>query len=95
MNISTHVPNYPPSEVSNCLPGLEYLESVDQLFVCQRVEYSELFSGFEGENRYVVKDSQGKKVRELNLFYFGNCSIGHHRIESKSAISFFKSFFFN
>ncbi|CAG2114669.1 unnamed protein product [Medioppia subpectinata] len=46
----------------NCPPGLEYLTTVDQLLVHQKVELWEAFTGFETNNKYAIKNSLGQKV---------------------------------
>lgn len=43
-------------------PGLAYLAQVDQLLVQQKVEMLEVFSGFETQNKYTVKNSMGQRV---------------------------------
>lgn len=47
---------------SNCPRGLEYLMSIDQLLVKQKVEMLEAFTGFETNNKYVVSNIMGQKV---------------------------------
>lgn len=54
-----------PISNPNCPPGLEYLASVDQLLIQQKVELFEAFTGFETNNKYVIKNSLGQKVREI------------------------------
>ncbi|KAF5291898.1 hypothetical protein FQR65_LT11382 [Abscondita terminalis] len=51
-----------PQNVPNCPPGLEYLTTIDQLLVHQKVELLEAFTGFETANKYTVKNSLGQKV---------------------------------
>ena len=46
----------------HCPPGLEYLSQIDQLLVHQQVELLEVLTGFETENKYVVKNSMGQVV---------------------------------
>lgn len=43
-------------------PGLEYLTSIDQLLVKQKVELLEAFTGFETNNKFTIKNSLGQKV---------------------------------
>ncbi|KAK7603530.1 hypothetical protein V9T40_003529 [Parthenolecanium corni] len=52
----------PAQTPPNCPPGLEYLTTVDQLFVKQKVEGLEVLTGFETRNRFTVKNKQGEKV---------------------------------
>ncbi|XP_058838951.1 phospholipid scramblase 2 isoform X2 [Topomyia yanbarensis] len=51
-----------PQGIPNCPPGLEYLSSIDQLLVHQKVELLEAFVGFETANKYTVKNTLGQKV---------------------------------
>ncbi|RWS31685.1 phospholipid scramblase 2-like isoform X2 [Leptotrombidium deliense] len=43
-------------------PGLQYLMSVDQLLIHQKMEMLEAISGWETQNRYTVKNTLGQKV---------------------------------
>ncbi|XP_021940953.1 phospholipid scramblase 2 isoform X4 [Zootermopsis nevadensis] len=54
MNMPQGNPNVPP--------GLEYLTTIDQLLVHQKVELLEAFTGFETQNKYTIKNSVGQKV---------------------------------
>ncbi|XP_049547182.1 phospholipid scramblase 1-like isoform X2 [Anopheles darlingi] len=51
-----------PQGIPNCPPGLEYLTSIDQLLVHQKVELLEAFTGFETANKYTVMNTLGQKV---------------------------------
>lgn len=51
-----------PVADSNCPPGLEYLQQVDQLLVQQKVEILEAITGFETANQYSVKNTMGQSV---------------------------------
>jgi hypothetical protein len=53
-----------PMPVSHaaCPPGLEYLTQINQLLVKQKVELLEAMVGFEGANKYTIKNSMGQKV---------------------------------
>lgn len=51
-----------PHGIPNCPPGLEFLTSIDSLFVKQKVELLEAFTGFETNNKFTIKNSQGQKV---------------------------------
>ncbi|XP_046673260.1 phospholipid scramblase 2-like isoform X1 [Homalodisca vitripennis] len=53
-----------PMQVQNsyCPPGLEYLTSVDQLLVHQKVELCEALIGYETCNKFVIKNSLGQQV---------------------------------
>lgn len=60
----------------NCPPGLEYLATVDQLLVQQKVELIEAITGFETNNKFNVKNSLGQKVywaAEINDCCTRNC----------------------
>nr|XP_022332744.1 phospholipid scramblase 1-like isoform X2 [Crassostrea virginica] len=46
-----------PQGLSGIPPGLEYMSSLDQLIVKQRVELMEMFTGFEMRNKYDVLNS--------------------------------------
>lgn len=48
--------------IPNCPPGLEYLTTIDQLFVKQKVELLEAFIGFETNNKYTIKNTLGQKI---------------------------------
>ncbi|XP_037510349.1 phospholipid scramblase 2 isoform X1 [Rhipicephalus sanguineus] len=48
--------------IPSCPPGLEYLTTIDQLLVHQKVEMLEAFLGFETQNKYTIKNSMGQKV---------------------------------
>lgn len=51
-----------PQGVQHCPPGLEYLSTIDQLLVKQKVELFEAFTGFETNNKFTIKNSLGQKV---------------------------------
>uniref|UniRef100_A0A0A9XAE0 Phospholipid scramblase n=1 Tax=Lygus hesperus TaxID=30085 RepID=A0A0A9XAE0_LYGHE len=51
-----------PAKPVSCPPGLEYLTTLDQLLVKQKVEILEALTGFETQNKYTVKNSLGQKV---------------------------------
>lgn len=51
-----------PKSIPNCPPGLEYLNSIDQLLVHQKVELLEAMTGFETNNKFTIKNSLGQKV---------------------------------
>lgn len=62
--------------IQNCPPGLEYLATVDQLLVQQKVELIEAITGFETNNKFNVKNSMGQKVywaAEVNDCCTRNC----------------------
>ncbi|KAL1122406.1 hypothetical protein AAG570_003810 [Ranatra chinensis] len=46
----------------NCPPGLEYLTTLDQLLVHQKIELLEALIGFETKNKFTVKNNLGQKV---------------------------------
>lgn len=65
-----------PVPVQNCPPGLEYLATIDQLLVQQKVELIEAITGFETNNKFNVKNSMGQKVywaAEVNDCCTRNC----------------------
>ncbi|XP_055912918.1 phospholipid scramblase 1-like isoform X2 [Eupeodes corollae] len=51
-----------PAGAPNCPRGLEYLMTIDQLLVKQKVELLEAFTGFETNNKFSIKNSLGQKV---------------------------------
>jgi hypothetical protein len=51
-----------PRGLSMFSPGLEYLCNVDQLVVHQVVTMSEVFSNYEANNKYLVKDKIGQII---------------------------------
>ncbi|KAL1492986.1 hypothetical protein ABEB36_011136 [Hypothenemus hampei] len=51
-----------PQGIPNCPPGLEYLTTIDQLLVHQKVEVLEALTGFETKNKFTIKNSLGQKV---------------------------------
>lgn len=42
--------------------GLNYLQTIDQLLVKQKIELLEAFIGFETKNKYEIKNSLGQGV---------------------------------
>ena len=46
----------------DCPQGLEYLLSVDQLLIKQKIEVLELLTGFETNNRYDVHNNLGQNI---------------------------------
>lgn len=59
-----------PQGIPNCPPGLEYLTTIDQLLVKQKVELLEAFTGFETNNKFTIKNSLGQKVKKRLFFFF-------------------------
>lgn len=51
-----------PQGIPNCPPGLEYLTTIDQLLVKQKVELLEAITGFETNNKFTIKNNLGQKV---------------------------------
>ena len=51
----------------NCLPGLEYLNQVNQLLIKQKVEVLEAITGYETENQYDVLNSMGQNIYKVFL----------------------------
>ncbi|XP_078521822.1 phospholipid scramblase 1-like isoform X2 [Lissotriton helveticus] len=52
----------PPSTPANCPPRLEYLSQIDQILVHQQIELLEILTGYETNNKYVVKNSLGQQI---------------------------------
>ncbi|XP_077998863.1 phospholipid scramblase 2-like [Glandiceps talaboti] len=51
-----------PQAPIGCPPGLEYLTHIDQLLVHQQIELFEVFTNWETQNRYIVKNTMGQQV---------------------------------
>jgi hypothetical protein len=51
-----------PTMPVNCPPGLEYLTAIDQVLIHQKVGIIESLTGFETNNKYLVKNSMGQKI---------------------------------
>ncbi|CAG9768107.1 unnamed protein product [Ceutorhynchus assimilis] len=51
-----------PKNIQNCPAGLEYLATIDQLLVRQELEFLEIVTGIETENRYTIKNATGQKI---------------------------------
>ena len=47
--------------------GLEYLASVDQLIIKQKVEVLEAVIGFETQNKYTVFNTMGQQARSHSI----------------------------
>lgn len=64
------LPTMPPME--NCPSGLQYLTQVDQIICHQIVELLEAFTGWEGNNKYAIKNSLGQQIfyafEDSNIF---------------------------
>ncbi|CAH1731042.1 phospholipid scramblase 2-like [Aphis gossypii] len=52
----------PQAIPQNCPNGLQYLSTINQLFVTQQVEVIETLVGFETNNKYSIKNDAGQKV---------------------------------
>jgi len=53
------------SAEANTLPGLQYLATLDQLLIKQKIEVLELLVGFETVNKYEVLNSFGQSVYKV------------------------------
>ncbi|KAF2881504.1 hypothetical protein ILUMI_24661 [Ignelater luminosus] len=71
-----------PKGISDCPNGLEYLAVLDQLFVEQQVEMTEVITGVEGENSYIVKNNIGEKIyfAQEHSDVLGRTICGHRRM---------------
>ncbi|KAF4519484.1 hypothetical protein B566_EDAN010093 [Ephemera danica] len=49
-------------QVRGPVSGLDVLASVDQLLVMHKIEALEVISGFEGRNKYTIKNKQGNNL---------------------------------
>ncbi|KAK1797028.1 hypothetical protein P4O66_008433 [Electrophorus voltai] len=57
-------------------PGLEYLTQIDQVLIHQKVELLEVFTSFETNNHYEIKNTLGQKIykaKEKNDCCTRNC----------------------
>lgn len=52
----------PANSNPNIPPGLEYLTVVDQLLIEQKVEMLEVFTGWETNNKYAIRNVMGQNV---------------------------------
>ena len=53
-----------PTGIPNCPPGLEYLTQIDQLLVKQKVRLLEVFTGYEQNNKFAIKNAMGQNVSD-------------------------------
>ena len=53
-----------PQLIPNCPPGLEYLATLDHLFVMQKVSIVEAFLGSENNNKFIIKNQLGQNVEK-------------------------------
>lgn len=51
-----------PTATAGCPPGLEYLTTLDRLYVEEQVDVVDLFLGFEQNNKYIIKNCFGQNV---------------------------------
>lgn len=51
-----------PGGIKGCPPGLEYLSTLDCLYVEEQVDIIDLFIGFEQNNKYIIKNNLGQNV---------------------------------
>lgn len=75
-----------PTHHMMCPPGLEYLTTIDQLLVQQKVELVEVITGFETNNKFNVKNTLGQKVywaAEVNDCCTRNCCGPLRRFDMK------------
>lgn len=55
--------------------GLNYLASVDQLLVQQKVELLEVFTGFETKNKFLIKNTLGQDVCNSEIRLNRKCAL--------------------
>ncbi|KAJ8048515.1 Phospholipid scramblase 2 [Holothuria leucospilota] len=48
--------------IPGCPPDLEYLTHLDQILIHQQVELIEVFTGWETENKYQIKNALGQQI---------------------------------
>lgn len=51
-----------PTFLPDCPPGLEYLSQITSLKVNQQIELLEIFTGWETNNKYAVRNQLGQQV---------------------------------
>ncbi|RNA37229.1 phospholipid scramblase 2-like isoform X1 [Brachionus plicatilis] len=51
-----------PPAIPGCPPGLEYLSQLDCLILNQNVSLVEAFTGWEKNNKYSIKNTQGNQI---------------------------------
>lgn len=56
-----------PNGISNCPPGLEYLTQIDQMMMNQKFNHLSTFTGYELNNKFVIKNSLGQNVSRLRV----------------------------
>ncbi|XP_075591871.1 phospholipid scramblase 1-like [Dermatophagoides farinae] len=61
-SVNFHPPSMVPQQVPNVSPGLGILSTLDQLIIEQQVEMLEVFTGFETNNKYTVKNLNGQHL---------------------------------
>lgn len=71
-----------PPAITGCPPGLEYLTTLDCLFVEEQVDIVDLFIGFEQNNKYVLKNRLGEKV--CSFFFQFELMLNKNEITHKS-----------
>uniref|UniRef100_UPI00398F5709 phospholipid scramblase 2-like n=1 Tax=Pristiophorus japonicus TaxID=55135 RepID=UPI00398F5709 len=47
---------------ANCPPGLEHILQIDQILIHQQIELLEVLFGFEGNNKYDIKNKIGQQI---------------------------------
>ncbi|CAF0737922.1 unnamed protein product [Brachionus calyciflorus] len=51
-----------PQPIAGCPPGLEYLTTLDSLFLKQKVSFLEAFTGWDTNNKYSIHNNQGNQI---------------------------------
>ena len=64
-----------PAVIPDCPQGLEYLSTLDNLLVKQKVSLTEVMIGLEANNKYVVKNSFGQNVSKMTHIFTGHYSV--------------------
>nr|XP_012617862.1 phospholipid scramblase 2-like [Microcebus murinus] len=70
-----------PGIMTNCPPGLEYLDQINQLIVCQRFDLLEVLSNLETSKTYEIMNNQGQRIyfAEERYNWFLQCLCGSSR----------------
>lgn len=53
-----------PTAIAGCPPGLEYLSTLDRLYVQEQVDAIDLFIGLEQNNKFIIKNCFDQNVRK-------------------------------
>lgn len=66
--LPAQLPAQMPAPIPNCPPGLEHLTTLSQLLVKQKTNLLEVMTGYEKQNKYVIKNNLGQNVSFIYFF---------------------------